>query len=222
MNERFIMELGIVKAVSLEEISATSLALLELGLYKLPYDKVDIQFQFDEIAISQDTGKPFDQKLGPNAAVLFTDVHLEGYGKVYSVWGDKIVEDITYECGDENPQYLAALLITLLATRNIVKTRKENKLLKLGIGKHNGKVKYRYSTTISIPKDLDADPDNHTPGKTKCPHLRRGHIRSQHYGPKNAYIKKIWIQPVFVNADEDFVSTRTHYNMGGFNVQAQP
>ena len=38
------------------------------------------------------------------------------------------------------------------------------------------------------------------------PHLRRGHIRTQHYGVGNKEIKKIFIQPVFVNADEGWIA----------------
>lgn len=35
----------------------------------------------------------------------------------------------------------------------------------------------------------------------------------QHFGPKNELRKKIWIEPVFVNADEDWVAARTAYNV---------
>jgi hypothetical protein len=49
---------------------------------------------------------------------------------------------------------------------------------------------------------------------SKAPHLRRGHIRQrQHYGPGNHFVKKIWIAPVFVNADPDFVNQRAAYNV---------
>ena len=40
------------------------------------------------------------------------------------------------------------------------------------------------------------------------PHLRRGHIRNQHYGEGNKEIKKIFIQPVFVNADEGWIENQ--------------
>lgn len=110
---------------------------------------------------------------------------------------------------------LCNFLIAMLATRNAVKERREDKLAKLGIGKRKYKHRFRYTTTISLPRDseMESDPD-HPPGKGKAPHLRRGHIRrNQRYGPKNAFVRAVWIAPVFVNADPDFVSERGAYNV---------
>lgn len=213
MNQLFIIGPRVFHAVSIEETQATIAALKELDLCKLPYDKVDVQFLFDDIAVCRDTGLKFAEELGPEAAVRFTNVTLDGYGDVFSIWANKPVENITCEVGDTYPQFIAEFLITVLATRNIVKHTVERKSVKLGIGKKNNR--YRYSTTISLPDELEDCSEHSTQGQPKCPHLRRGHIRRQHYGPHNSFIKKIWIQPVFVNADENYVSTRTHYNLGG-------
>lgn len=210
-NQLFVIGSGVFQAVSIEEADATAEALKELDLYKLPYDKVDMQFLFDDIAVSRETGEKFPQMVGPCGGVRFTDVTTAGYGKVYTTWGNKVIQDITLEVGDKNPGFPARFLIAVLATRNIVKRTKEHKLAKLGIGKNRT---YRYSTTITLPVELDDDPD-HVPqeGQPKCPHLRRGHIRRQHWGRMNSCIKQIWIAPVFVNADKDYISTRTHYNL---------
>lgn len=107
---------------------------------------------------------------------------------------------------------IAELLIVLLSTRNIVKTTKRDKLAALGIGK--SKHKHEYVTTISLPHDLESDPDHvPQPGQPKCPHLRRAHMRSQHYGPKNALIKRILVPAVIVNSDKEWTKTRTAYNL---------
>lgn len=111
---------------------------------------------------------------------------------------------------------LGKALVTLLATRNAVKSRRENKLAKLGIGnKRKVANRYRYTTTISLPDELPIDDEHKPTGAAKAPHLRRGHIRRQRYGPELKFTKPKWIEPVFVNADPGFVSQRDHYNIGG-------
>lgn len=110
------------------------------------------------------------------------------------------------------------LMVALLATRNSVKTRTEDKLAKLGIGRKKYKHRYRYTTTILLPEAEDMESDaEHPPthGGKKAPHLRRGHVRRQHFGPQRAFVKRVFIEPVFVNADHDFVSTREAYNFSG-------
>ncbi len=109
-------------------------------------------------------------------------------------------------------------LIVMLATRNVRKTTTVDKLAKLGIGrnrKQSAKHRYTHVTTISLPRpeEMEDDHEHKATGIAKAPHLRRGHIRNQHYGPKGGYVKRIWIEPVFVNADPDFVSKRTAYNL---------
>lgn len=107
------------------------------------------------------------------------------------------------------------LLITLLATKNILKNTHHNTLAKHGVGcKRPGSTKgFEYVTTISVPPEMGDDEEHPPLNGAKAPHLRRGHIRRQHYGPRNAFIKKVWIEPCFVNADPSFVSTRRAYNV---------
>jgi hypothetical protein len=108
-------------------------------------------------------------------------------------------------------------LIALLATKNIVKTRHVDKLAKLGIGKKRYKHRYTYTTTLRVPRHEECEDDDseHKPtGKHKIPHLRRAHLRRQHYGPGFKFYKQILIPSVFVNADADFVSQREAYNVG--------
>jgi hypothetical protein len=105
-------------------------------------------------------------------------------------------------------------LIVLLATRNAVKSTRRDKMAALGIGKKHC---HEYITTISLPREsatITSD-DNipMTPGKPRAPHLRRGHIRRQRHGPHFSLTRAIWIEPVFVNADKDWVDTRVRYNV---------
>jgi hypothetical protein len=111
-------------------------------------------------------------------------------------------------------QYIAKLLVVVLATKNHVKEEKLDKdLLR---GRYNKKQAYRkdypITTTISIGKITESYKSSNG-GGTVRPHMRRGHIRSQHYGPNNELMKKIFIQPVFVNADEGWIAERRAYNV---------
>jgi len=104
-------------------------------------------------------------------------------------------------------------LVVLLATRNAVKTRTKDKLLGLGIGKRKVRNNHKplYTTTITVPK-ISNGPQGQPTGRTVSPHLRRGHVRQQAWGPRYQFKREVWIEPVFVNADENYVSTRVAYN----------
>jgi len=110
---------------------------------------------------------------------------------------------------------MLSTLIVLLATRNSVKTTKEDK--NLLNGKFNKTNKYRkdfpLTTTIGIGHITETMRSSGDPTRSIRPHLRRGHIRNQHYGPKNEMVKSVFIQPVFVNADEGWIAERRAYNV---------
>jgi hypothetical protein len=110
----------------------------------------------------------------------------------------------------------AKLIISLLATRNSVKARSRNKLAAMGVGKNskNQVKRHEYVTRIQLPQitDMEDDADNPaTDGKARAPHLRRGHTRNQRHGHGLVLVKKVFIEPVFVNADRDWVSKREAY-----------
>jgi hypothetical protein len=107
------------------------------------------------------------------------------------------------------------VLIVTLATRNAIKEPKISGAMKRLIGKKTLKQNYGYVTTISVGKiyETEASPNTGTPLYKRRTHLRRGHIRNQTYGPDRAFMKKIFIEPVFVNADENWVETRKAYKV---------
>lgn len=246
MNELFILPPKVVAAAEAKEIAATVAGLKELGLYKLPYPKVDLQFSVempDHFDMTFKAGSDFSMiedvikgttpvvratsREDTCLAVRFIGITAEGEceGMVVEAYRPKYKpllmhafqgNGIGTASNSEAAIELVQLLIVMLATKNAIKTIKNNKLARLGIGrKHKGFERgYPTVTTISIPTVLPDDED-HVPGtgSPKCAHLRRGHIRRQKYGPKRSYIRQIWIDPIFVNADETFVSNRKAYNV---------
>jgi hypothetical protein len=106
-------------------------------------------------------------------------------------------------------------LIVLLATKNIEKTTKFHK--DISKGKLSKATKYRerysYTTTLTIGKITENYDGSEFTGVSRRPHLRRGHVRTQHYGPRNELTKKIFVPSVFVNGSEDIKSNRVAYNV---------
>jgi len=111
---------------------------------------------------------------------------------------------------------ILGILIVLLATKNHVKEDRVDK--DIARGRYNKKQAYRkdypITTTISIGKITETYEGKGGTGSKKRPHMRRGHIRTQHYGPNRELTQKIFIQPVFVNADEGWIAKRRAYNVG--------
>lgn len=206
MRHLFVITPGVSRSISVDEVEATALALKEAGLYAMPYDR-DVYIEIDGT-----------EGVGPDV--------LPGLKCVYGPYGRDQVVKLSFQHPNskktvddpdpfdlESARELEALLIVLLATKNAEKQTTENKLAKLGIGK-GPRGKFAYTTTISLPRDLDDDGDNPPKGVGKAPHLRRGHIRRQPFGPGREQIKVIFIAPIFVNADPDFVATRRKYVLG--------
>ena len=226
--ELFIIGKDVMNALSDKIVAEVIADLTELGVCQLPYPKVDIRVPADGVVGVWDDDDPHGMRLrhpdwfdadgklrhiGDHVHLTFLGVSLTSYDglHVYNARSGKTLRvepDHLRERGN-----IANALITVLATRNVVKDRKEDKLAKLGIGRNSGKHRYRYTTTIRLPAVMDDDEEHPSQGGHKAPHLRRGHIRNQHYGPRNQFIRKVWIKPVFVNADANFVSARAAYNI---------
>lgn len=199
----FVLEPGLMDGVSEEEVHATVDGLKEVGLYAMPYER--------DVYIQVNSREAIGEGADPNHWCIYGP-----YGKnqtvhfaVYDAKGDATSRPSPFYEPDAS-ELLARILVVVLATKNVVKRTKENKLAKLGIGKKH-RNRFAYTTTVSMPYDMPNDPDHPPTGAKVAPHLRRGHIRRQHYGAGNAQEKTIWIAPIFVNADPAFVASRKAY-----------
>ena len=110
--------------------------------------------------------------------------------------------------------YMSHLLLVTLATKNVERKSKPNLMAKQALRSKALKRDYEYTTTLTIGKVVGAERTEGDAGGWKVrPHLRRGHIREQRYGPNNQLLKKVFIQPVFVNAADGVMSQRRAYNV---------
>lgn len=201
----FVLAPGVLDSTSPEEVEATKVGLEEVGLFHMPYERdVYIQLRATD-AIGPDVNPDHNIVYGPFGKKQTVKI------SVHDAKRGRIAPEKVFDAPEAVIQ-LSSLLVILLATRNAEKTTTENKLARLGIGKST-KHRFAYTTTISLPRDLPEDGDNPPRGGSVAPHLRRGHVRRQHYGKENLLEKKIWIAPVFVNADPAFVATRTKYRI---------
>lgn len=219
----------IYQAVSLEEVRATFRDMEELGIAKPPYPEFDVLTKSKNVFVPA-TGAPwkaederfqhsdvifrfrgpkfidglFDWNLGRGPMSLFNKELLEGIRKdEFARFTRNIID---------HSEGMYKLILVLLATRNVEKSVATNKLAKMGIGKD--KARHWYTTTLKIGRVTETLYENgEAHGGTVRPHLRRGHKRNQRWGPGYQFTRVVFIEPTFVNADENFVSTRTAYNV---------
>jgi len=110
-------------------------------------------------------------------------------------------------------QALRCFLILLLATKNVDKKTTLNYKRSASPRVQKDSKRYSHTTLIKIGKITESYGASTGLGGRRRPHLRRGHIRTQRFGKGNAEVKKIFIQPVFVNADENWINEQKTYRV---------
>lgn len=220
MNQTFHITAEVISALSEIEVRATCKGLREMGLFHLPYPTVDLIVPTDSVMTVD--GKRPDKKFGPDHWIRITlDETCTESLITFEMNGRPIYDSKIYldRMAGKHPtawksMIVAAdpwrdMLIAVLASRNIVKETvggKLSKLARLGIGK--ARTASAAITYIRLQPVLPADDDGKPSNTKRRPHLRRGHIRNQRdrFGHH-----KVWIAPIFVNADKGFVETRAAY-----------
>lgn len=202
----FIISTPLYKSFDRSAVLSSFKDMEDLGIAKYPFPKLSIRVQCNLVLVCENgQGWPDDQtitlhyengefqtaSLEENRRLL--PVH-DIVGKLHSFntpGETRAANDIS-----ELAKTILKALIVALATKNVEKTITKNSLAKFGVGKN----KSPYTTTLSIGKVTENEQSTGS-GRTIRPHLRRGHIRRQHYGPGHEFVKSIWIEPVIVNCD---------------------
>lgn len=226
MKQLFTFDKAIWESVDIDDILKTSGDLMSLGLFKPPFKEFDIQVRVDQTVLAKffkqnvNVKKEFDRT---ETFRIFFDDTLANFRWLFKAHGEFVdavnlydnalryglkKEDLNRIDGyfNERSRLLVYMLIVLLATKNAEKVTE--KIKKHGPKSRKRPREYDYITTIKIGKITETMRSEGDGSATVRPHLRRGHIRNQRVGKGREEIKPIFIQPVFVNADEGWIANQ--------------
>jgi len=105
-------------------------------------------------------------------------------------------------------------LICILARPGTARETTENKAMKhlRERAKHVNQ-RARYITTLSIGTHARQAPRGEPTGATRIPHDRRGHYRTQRYGPGRQFVKTIWIDETQIHPGQERTREREAYHV---------
>lgn len=222
---------NIFESITLEDVDKTAKDMEHMGLLLAPYENFRIQVKLNLIIdliiraspeqISRDDA---EISRAPRAEVIFeykwlgeNTVELLMYSSSDGIDFDIIGEDFFNEKNNEWTEWcgftIARILIVLLATKNIKKDVQTCNKPNSRNRRERTLSKYSSVTTISIGKITETVRSNKGNGGPVRPHLRRGHIRNQRIGVGRNETKAIFIQPMFINADQGWIDSQKEYRV---------
>ena len=226
----FKLSADIFDAISMEDIDHTAQGMTELGIYHPPFKRFKIQFKSKFMfKMLNDLKMAHHFEFGVNGdfyimfeymIVGLNDANLSKALVAQYISSDGVNFSEYYEGRrDLDPVYqtfaiiIVKVLIVMLATKNVVK--KVETCNKPNSRKRREKSLSKYSsvTTISIGKITETKRSSGGGGGSIRPHLRRGHIRNQLIGKGRSDVKRIFIQPMFVSADQGWIDEQKEYRV---------
>lgn len=189
----FVLDVHSFHQEDREELLASKQAMIEAGVWKLPFSKVAI-----EIPCCLEEDKSFNFITLLIATQKEESIHIQIFIQE-SRKKHWFIAPLDYH--PEEFMRIFDTFLVLLATRGV---RKE---LRIGnrVALLNRPVPAIAYTYVYIQEQQDYDPITKTTSlsrlKTRL-HLRRGHVRNQPYGPGKLQTKKIFINPCLVGYED--------------------
>jgi hypothetical protein len=228
MTHLFTIADNVWDSVDTPTVLRTAQALHEIGLFKFPFSKFDIQVHFTDKSVQKFfSGESSPSVNYPVKTLIFRYIVKDDDTNLYAYevkMEDKFLDQnqLEYECGFrgldfyttknlvKNMDYLsqaaATFLVVLLSTKNAEKTTE--KVKKHGPKSRKRPRAYDYITTLKIGKITETCRSDGDGRGSVRPHLRRGHIRNQRVGKGLSEVKPIFIAPCFINADENWINNQ--------------
>lgn len=134
-----------------------------------------------------------------------------GEGKEALPWS--LVTGMPDHMSDAMDGFIYKALVALLVTKNCDRKVVENTPRAKSAKAREDSKSYSTTTYISIGRITET---YRSEGGSRGPvraHLRRGHVRKQRFGEGRKEVKTIFIPPVFVNADREWIADRKKYKL---------
>ena len=225
----FRLSTEVLQSLSNEEVDATLMAMAKCGITAHPFEEFAIEAKNAHLLYDDEWISKEDEEFFKSAKVVFLvrykfnslDDHRYKAITVAKYGNNSPVLGCPPYCSDEMYETIKALekkilrcLLALLVTKNADKKTIENhERAKNHQAREDAKRKFTSTTVIKIGKITETLEGHGLSGKQMRPHLRRGHVRNQRHGEGRAEVKKVFIAPVFVNADKGWVNTDKVYKV---------
>lgn len=124
-----------------------------------------------------------------------------------------VISGMPRDLNDTMELFVYKALVTLLVTKNCDRKIVENTPRAKSAKAREDSKSYSTTTYISIGRITET---YRSEGGSRGPvraHLRRGHVRKQRFGEGRKEVKTIFIPPVFVNADREWIADRKKYKL---------
>lgn len=109
--------------------------------------------------------------------------------------------------------FIYKALVVLLVTKNCTRKIVENTPRSSAKKARDDSKHYSTTTYISIGRITETCRSKEGSRGPVRAHLRRGHVRRQRHGEGRQEVKTIFIPPVFVNADREWIDARKNYKL---------
>ena len=230
----FRLSADILEALDVQDVRATYNDMCELGIASDPYEWycIEVETKFiDNLVLKVAKSKSISAeneamlKRAQLDGIVWIFEYLVDFENGHHMMGQSVrfkdgrTKDMTEASSkvigsmSSIAKVMRAFLIGILITKNIEKKIAANSSRSVSPRMQKDAKRYSHTTTIKIGKITESYGSETGAGGLKRPHLRRGHIRAQHFGKGNAETKKIFIRPVFVNADEKWINEQKTYKV---------